>query len=61
MASPKNKYTAVEMEEKKSEQNHEVHDLEEPFNEEFWLQVRIVRNVAVCFYWYVPLLCLCLN
>ena len=39
MAKTDNSYTAVQMEEKKSREERE-HDLEEPFNEEFWLKVR---------------------
>jgi len=32
-------HTTVQMEEKKSKEERQ-HDLEEPFNEEFWLKVR---------------------
>lgn len=39
MGKTDNSYTAVQMEEKKSKEERE-HDLEEPFNEEFWLKVR---------------------
>ena len=39
MRKTDNSYTAVQMEEKKSKEERE-HDLEEPFNEEFWLKVR---------------------
>ena len=38
MAKTDNKYTTVQMEERKSRAG-EVHDLEEPFDEEFWLKV----------------------
>ena len=38
MRKTDNSYTAVQMEEKKSKEERE-HDLEEPFNEEFWLKV----------------------
>jgi len=41
MAKTDNRYTAVQMEEKKSKEQRE-HDLEEPFNEEFWLKVRFL-------------------
>ena len=41
MAKTDNRYTAVQMEEKKSKEQRE-HDLEEPFNEEFWLKVRLL-------------------
>lgn len=39
MRKTDNSYAAVQMEEKKSKEERE-HDLEEPFNEEFWLKVR---------------------
>ncbi|KAJ7321436.1 hypothetical protein OS493_035010 [Desmophyllum pertusum] len=38
MAKPDNKYTAVQMEEKKP--TGDQHELEEPFNEDFWLKVQ---------------------
>lgn len=38
MTETDNKYTTVQMEERKSRAG-EVHDLEEPFDEEFWLKV----------------------
>ena len=41
MAKTDNRYTAVQMEEKKSKEQREP-DLEEPFNEEFWLKVRLL-------------------
>ncbi|KAL9951799.1 hypothetical protein ACROYT_G044528 [Oculina patagonica] len=40
MAKRDNKYTAVQMEEKKSKGDNQAHDLEEPFNEKFWLKVQ---------------------
>jgi len=56
MSKTDNRYTAVQMEEKKSKEQRE-HDLEEPFNEEFWLKVRFLLLInffdqpsfAVCF------------
>lgn len=39
MTETDNKYTTVQMEERKSRAG-EVHDLEEPFDEEFWLKVQ---------------------
>lgn len=44
MAKRDNKYTAVQMEEKKSKGDNQAHDLEEPFNEEFWLKVRFLLS-----------------
>ena len=38
MAKTDNKYTTVQMEERKPKAG-EVHDLEEPFDEDFWLKV----------------------
>ena len=43
MAKTDNKYTTVQMEERKSRAG-EVHDLEEPFDEEFWLKVRCLLS-----------------
>ena len=45
MAKTDNSYTAVQMEEKKSRVERE-HDLEEPFNEEFWLKVRYLLLIS---------------
>ena len=43
MTKTDNEYTTVQMEEKKSRAG-EVHDLEEPFDEEFWLKVRCLLS-----------------
>ena len=43
MAKTDNKCTTVQMEERKSRAG-EVHDLEEPFDEEFWLKVRCLLS-----------------
>lgn len=42
MAKTDSKCTAVQMEEKRSKGDQQAHDLEEPFNEDFWLKVRVV-------------------
>jgi len=47
-------YTTVQMEERKAKEERE-HDLEEPFNEEFWLKVRyllltsLISALLCCF------------